>query len=196
MRHWLNLWSLCGLVFAHAGLHAQTAAEHRVDVQARLSHERVSAGSEISVILVVEVQDGWHINSASPSDESQIETAVNAKLPEGFTISKINYPQGVMREFGFSDVPLDVYEGSVHILLELNVAGKVKPGTYTLPVSLYYQACNDNICLAPSSYDLRVALNVVPPGEVALPANQEMFKPYLKKRNNERRELPTKGRNE
>ncbi|MCW5896061.1 MAG: hypothetical protein KIT50_10690 [Bacteroidetes bacterium] len=155
---------------------AQRVADHKVTVHAKLSHNKVAAGSAFYAMLVVEVHDGWHINSATPSDENQIETVVNLGAIEGIRVEEVRYPQGILREFGFSDVPLDVYEGSVNILVKLHASETTKPGARTLPLLLAYQACNDNICLAPTSIVIDVPLEVAASGDDDVPVNQDFFK--------------------
>lgn len=167
------------ILFVLAGSEVSRSQDHKVAVQVKLSHDKVAAGSAIHAMVIVEIHDGWHINSATPSDENQIETAVNIKTIGGIIAQGIRYPQGILRDFGFSDVPLDVYEGSVNILVTLHAAEQTKPGKYLIPMSLAYQACNDNICLAPTSVTIDVPLEIVAEGDDGVPINQELFKSHL-----------------
>lgn len=167
------------ILFILAGSEVSRSQDHKVAVQVKLSHDKVAAGSTIHAMVIVEIHDGWHINSATPSDENQIESVVSIKAIDGIGIDTMRYPPGVLRDFGFSDVPLDVYEGSVNILVTLHAAEQTKPGKYLIPMSLAYQACNDNICLAPTSVTIDVPLEVVAAGEDGIPINQELFKSYL-----------------
>jgi DsbC/DsbD-like thiol-disulfide interchange protein len=146
-----------------------------VSVTARLSQDGVEGGSSLRAALIVTVRRGWHINSASPSDENLIATAASFLPPPGISVADVHYPRGLQRKFAFSDTPVDVYEGSVIILLRITAAGGMQPGQYTLPVDVSYQACNSDICLAPATAHIDIPVQVLSPDVTPRHLNRELF---------------------
>ena len=146
-----------------------------VSVTAGLSHDGVHGGSSCRAALVVTVRKGWHINSASPSDENLIATSAAFIPPAGLGVTEVRYPRGVAKKFAFSDGPLDVYEGTVVVMLKITAAPEMKPGTYALPVELSYQACNDDVCLPPATAKVVIPVQVLAPDVTPTPVNPGLF---------------------
>jgi thiol:disulfide interchange protein DsbD len=146
-----------------------------VSVTAKLSHNGVHGGSSFRAALLVNVRKGWHINSASPSDENLIATSAAFFPPPGLGVTAVRYPPGEPKRFAFADAPLNVYEGSVVVLLKITAAAEMEPGAYMLPVEISYQACNNDICLAPATVKFVIPVQVVPPEVAPAPVNPELF---------------------
>jgi thiol:disulfide interchange protein DsbD len=146
-----------------------------VSVAVKLSQDGLHGGSYFRAALLVTVGNGWHINSASPSDENLIATAAAFIPPPGLAVAEVRYPRGVAKRFAFSDRPLDVYEGTVVILLRITAATGMKPGAYTLPVDISYQACNNDVCLAPATAHVVIPVQVLALDVTPTPVNPELF---------------------
>ena len=166
---------LCLSPFAGRTWNAAAQEEGIVSFTARLSHDGVRAGGRMGAALVVTVRKGWHINSASPSDDNLIATAAAFVSPPGLAVTDTLYPAGVMRKFAFSESPLDVYEGTAVIRLHISVAPGVATGVYEIPVEVTYQACNNDLCLAPATAHGVIPVNVVAPDQSPAPVNPELF---------------------
>jgi DsbC/DsbD-like thiol-disulfide interchange protein len=149
--------------------------KENVSITAKLSQEGVRGGSYFRAALLVTVGKGWHINSASPSDENLIATSVVFSPPPGLGVTGVEYPRGVARRFAFSDRPLDVYEGTVVIMLKISAASEMKPGAYALPVDISYQACNNDVCLAPATTKIVIPVQVLAPDVTPTPVNRGLF---------------------
>jgi DsbC/DsbD-like thiol-disulfide interchange protein len=164
-------------LFPFAGRGGEVALQRREDVSvtAKLSQDGVHGGSYFRAALVVTVRKGWHINSASPSGENLIATSAAFLPPPGLGVADVEYPRGAARRFAFSDRPLDVYEGTVVIKLRIAVASELKPGAYTLPVDISYQACNDDVCLAPATTNVVIPIQVLAPDVTPRPINPGLF---------------------
>jgi DsbC/DsbD-like thiol-disulfide interchange protein len=80
-----------------------------------------------------------------------------------------------LKRFAFSDTPLDVYEGSVVIVLRITAAAGMKPGACLLPVDISYQACTSDVCLAPATVKVVIPVQVLPPEVTPAPVNQGLF---------------------
>lgn len=156
----------------------KTLDKKKIAVQVKLSLDRVHPGSACFAMLIVNIQDGWHINSTTPLEENLIGTSVEIQKRKVIDSTDIHYPKGIERKFGFADTPLDVYEGTIQILIKLSVATDVKPGTYSVPATIHYQACNDNLCLAPASVRIDISLRIVSRGEPVSRINPKLFEGY------------------
>lgn len=146
-----------------------------VSVTAKLSQDGVHGGSDFQAALLLAIGKGWHINSASPSDENLIATTASFFPPSGLVVTGVRYPRGESKKFAFSDSSLDVYEGTVVIRLRIAAAAELKPGAYALPVDISYQACNNDVCLAPATVKVLIPVLVLPPDVVSTPVNPWLF---------------------
>lgn len=161
-------------------LSGQNPAGHKIQVNVKLTQDRVHDSSHIFAILGIAIQNGWHINSAHPSDESMIPTIVEPSPVKGISVSGIHYPTGEQVKFPYMDKPADVYSGSVSVVLNLWIEPGTRPGRYSLPVDITYQACNDNICVAPATLRVEVPFRVVPSNDPASPFNNELYDTFVK----------------
>ncbi len=149
--------------------------KHKVSLDAKLSQDKVHAGSVVSAALIANIEQGWHINSPAPADENMIATTLAVQRGETLDSVEVSFPHGQEMQFGFTDVPLEVFDGTLLISLKLHVATKVKPGVYTVPVTLRYQACSDNVCLPPTGVSTELVLIVAPSSESVNRINTALF---------------------
>ena len=148
----------------------------KVSARVVLSQDGVHAGTTCYAAVVLRIESGWHINSAKPEDENLVATSVETNPPAGLQVARIEYPPGVERTLAFSDTPLDVYEHSVTIVMKLDVVKGLKSGKYMLPVTVYYQACNDNICLAPAAVAAKAEIRIVPATKKITLMHESLFR--------------------
>lgn len=154
---------------------SQGGSASRTAVEILRSRDTVRAGSEARVAVVLTVEDGWHINSSTPTYDYLIGTSLALEPVEGIILSDIRYPAGKTMKFGFADDPLNVYEGRTVIFLTLRISERVPQGTHILPGTLRVQACNDELCLAPSGIPVQIEL---PVGEGSPEQHEEVFAAY------------------
>ena len=151
---------------------------NRVTAEAKLSQESFQSGSVAKIAIVLSIEDGWHVNAHNPTYDYLIGTSVELQSMEGVIIADIRYPEGSLQQFGFADDLLRVYDGAAPIFLTLKLSEKIKPGTYTLPAIVLVQACNDQVCLAPSSVAVDVSLTIVEATAPVKSANDALFAGY------------------
>lgn len=146
-----------------------------------VSLDRVPRGKEFEVAIVVNIVDGYHMNSHHPLDTYLIPTTLTAKVPEGLKLVNTIYPPGRDKKFPFSPTkPLNVYTGSVTLRMKLRAEPTAKLGSTTIPVTLRYQACNNSACLPPVKIPVDVPVDVASAGASSHPANRQVFsKPGL-----------------
>ena len=104
-------------------------------------------GDVVEGVVIGEILPTWHINSAKPLDEFAIPTKLEIDPATAETID-IRYPQHELKSFTFtSGNQLAVYEGTIQVPFKARLLGDLK----SLNAKLYYQACDDKVCLPPTS---------------------------------------------
>ena len=141
-------------------VYAQFGQSDLVTIKLSQATWKVDAGTQFKVVLNASTQESWHINSNKPNDDFLIASKVTAKS-EAVTLTSINYPQPKELKFEFSEKPVSVYSGDIKIELTFNVNKNTASGKYTVPLKLSYQACNDQICLPPTSISENLQIEVV-----------------------------------
>jgi thioredoxin:protein disulfide reductase len=177
MKNFLSL--LIATIFIGSALNGQPASTSRqTSVQTFLSSDKTPIGSTLQIAFQLKISDGWHVNSHAPTFDYLIGTLVELQTKEGFILADIQYPQGKLVPLSFADRPIDVYEGTVTIFASLKLSEKLNPGMDTLRGTVTLQACNNQICLAPSTLDITIPIQVVPAGETTTQLNQDLFASY------------------
>ena len=147
-----------------------------VKTRTYVSLDPVPRGAEFQAAVVVDIENGYHVNSHKPLDAYLIPTTLTPQLPPGIHLADTLYPAGQLKKFSFSPGKgLDVYTGSVTLRLRL-VADEGSPlGEITVPVTLRYQACNDTACLPPVRVPVTVQFQLTAAGTGSQPVHPEIF---------------------
>ncbi|PIX74520.1 MAG: thioredoxin domain-containing protein [Rhodocyclales bacterium CG_4_10_14_3_um_filter_68_10] len=96
--------------------------------------------------LSLQVEDGWHVNANPASFAYLVPTKL---LIANAVPRRIVYPQGKPFAPRFAPEPIRVYEGKVAIRAEFPPGG-----ADGMRARLSVQACNETVCLAPSTLDV------------------------------------------
>jgi len=139
---------------------AQTSASV-IKVRPEHSSYKVKAGAATPLAVVVEINDGYHINSNRPADKNLIATALKFDRVAGLTVSPVVYPRAKMQKFEFSPRPLSVFEGKAVFKMTARALASLAAGSQTLRGKLTVQACNNQICLRPEKVDVAIPIEVV-----------------------------------
>lgn len=146
-----------------------------VQARAFVSLEPVPRGRVFELAVVAETRPGFHINAHQISEDYLIPTTLEAELPPGFHALATIYPPGQLRKLKFSPEKLLVYEGSITLRMRLKAASDAPLGPHQIPLSLRYQACNQEACLPPVKISVTAALEVAPAGAPARRARPDIF---------------------
>jgi thiol:disulfide interchange protein DsbD len=155
---------------AAGGAHAD-----EVTATAYLSHDRLAPGQPFRVAVVVEIAKPWHVNANPASLPELIPTRLTFAETPGIEWGAVTYPPGKPAVVVWASKPVALYDGRI----TLHVAGRVTPdaavGPRELTGTLTYQACDDNVCLAPQRLPLvlRTEIRSQPPQ----PIHPELFPP-------------------
>ena len=150
-------------------------ANEIVAPQTYVSLAPVPCGREFEIAVVAKITKGFHVNAHMPSLEYLIPTKVAAELPQGFMQISDSYPAGVMRSFKFSSEKLRVYEGSFIVKMKLKAADDAPLGALKLPLTISYQACNEEACLPPAKVSTIAELDIAAAGAPARAMHPEIF---------------------
>jgi thiol:disulfide interchange protein DsbD len=177
------LVSLCVAVAAAAGVSfsrdlaasAFDPFEETVSVAAYPSLSSVPTGGTIDLAVVLKIKLHWHVNANKVNDEYLIPTSVAIEPPEGMTARIIVYPEGVEKKLSFSDQALRLYEEEAYIGVRLDVSPAVQPGDVVVKVSVTYQPCDNEKCIAPKTETIDVPIRVSAATEAIDALHPEIF---------------------
>jgi len=104
-------------------------------------------GDDVEGTIVVTIQDGWHVNSNTPSEEFAIPTVLELD-PATAELVEAAYPPHAMKAFEFTGGrELAVYDGTFPIMFRAKLAA----GATKITAKVRYQACSDRVCLPPNT---------------------------------------------
>lgn len=121
---------------------------------------KVKQGSSFQVAVVLDIRDGYHINSNRPAEDFLIPTALKLKALPGLRPSAVRYPKAKIQKFSFSETPMSVFEGRTVLRFTARALPSLSPGSHTIKGKLTIQACNDQACLRPQTVDVAIPLEV------------------------------------
>ncbi len=161
---------LSSISFAQFGMN-----ENLLSVKAYQSFDKVFPDGEFKVALEVDVSEGWHINSHKPYEDYLIPTELTVLENPHFKMENVAYPEPHDYKLAFSETPLSVWEGTIFFGGLVKVSKDVQPGKYEIVVELFYQACNDMSCLAPTAVSDTLEIIVADKRETVNQINDEIF---------------------
>lgn len=129
-------------------------------VKAQPQEATLAPGQSGEVLVLVQIQNGYHVNANPPSQPYLKATELELKPADGISVEFITYPEPLIRTFSFSETPLKVYEGDTQLKVRLKADKKVTPGKHNLSAKLRVQACDDKVCYAPGTLDVVVPVNI------------------------------------
>ena len=135
-------------------------------VQASAAPVTVASGGRGEARVTVRVRESWHINANPPSLDYMIPTEVSLAAKGGITAGKPVYPAAREQKLAFEAKPLRVYDHEFEVRLPIIAVAGTSQGKVTLVGEVGFQACNDQVCIAPSSvpFELTVSVEGVAPG--------------------------------
>jgi thiol:disulfide interchange protein DsbD len=170
---------LMALAILSTGAPAQETAFSRaasvLQPQSYVSLQPVPRGSAFEIAVVAKITPGFHVNAHEPSEEYLIPTKVTAELPAGIAVVETDYPRGVMRGFNFSKTQLRVYETSFTVRMKMRAGNAAALGHQKIPLTIGYQACNQDSCLPPTKIPAIAELEIAAVDTPARPANTDIF---------------------
>ena len=119
----------------------------------------IKRGATADLKLAATLNEGFHANSHTPSDENLIPLKLTWE-PGVITAKDVTYPTPKMEKYAFSDKPLSVVTGAFNLTTKFTAAANASAGSSTLLGKLRYQACNSNACFPPKTVEVKVPVTV------------------------------------
>src|SRR6266404_1507789 len=151
------------------------APQGEAKVASVLSVDKLAPDASFRVAVVIDVADHWHINANPANAEGLIPTTLTLPSIAPIVIDGIVYPKGATTKVSWSDEPVALYTGHAIIFAEGHVSGDAKPGPVKLEGSLRYQACNDQVCIAPKSIPVVVETEFISPPQKPQSVHPDIF---------------------
>ena len=132
-------------------------------------------GGTARVALRVSLPEGLHTQSNKPRDPLLIATELTIDAPAGVRVKEIVFPPSTDLKQAGQDQPLAVFEQTFVIGVQLAIAPALPVGKLVVPMHLRYQACDANLCYAPSTADAEWTLDIVPTGTILGGVREPIF---------------------
>jgi cytochrome c biogenesis protein CcdA/DsbC/DsbD-like thiol-disulfide interchange protein/thiol-disulfide isomerase/thioredoxin len=132
-------------------------------------------GTTTRVALEVKLDPGYHVNSNTPLDDLLIPTVLTLEPPDGISLAGVAFPVAVLLEQVGVEDPLAVFEEEFLIGAALSVDTSLAPGSYAVPGTLRYQACNDRMCFAPKNAPIQFDLTLAPDTQALNTVHPDLF---------------------
>ena len=117
----------------------------------------IPSSRPIDVGIHLEIAKGWHVNANPASQNMLIPTSVSLASDAPAKVVSVNYPEGKIAHFDFSGESLSVYDGEITIGVRLQLNADVSyENAFPLELELHYQACNNHICLQPTTKNVQL----------------------------------------
>lgn len=153
----------------------QDAKKQPVKFKPYLNVKKLPPGKTALVAVVVEVEEGWHINTNPAEPDFFIPTEFKVESEAGVTLKAVKYPKGKPFKLEGFDDPLMVYEGQVIIYGQIAIPEQLAGKSVKVRMDVKYQACNEKMCKPPATTGGTLTLSVAEKGEAIEPANEKYF---------------------
>ena len=142
---------------------------------ALVERAKASAGETVRAALRVSLPEGLHTQSNKPRDPLLIPTELTIDAPDGVTVKEIVWPPSTDLKQAGQDQPLAVFEQTFAIGVQLDFAASMPPGAVVVPLHLRYQACDANLCYAPSTASAEWKFGITGTGTATGGASDPIF---------------------
>jgi uncharacterized protein YyaL (SSP411 family) len=150
--------------------------EH-VKGQAFLSVDKLPAGDACEFVIILDIDDGWHINPNPAPDEFAIATELSLKSKLKSTVDQISFPEPEEHAVEGLDKKILYYSKQIEIRGLVEVPAGAAGKDEELEFLIKYQACNEKTCLRPMTMSLKVPVAVAKKGERVKAINKKLFPP-------------------
>ena len=160
---------------------AGAPAEEVVQLQTAWSVDRARPGDTVSLAIVVDIKDGFHINADAGQIQSFEEftpyptTVQVLAATEGVSMASARYPKAKPFKVDYASGDLISFDGRTIVTLTMKLDEQIPLGSISVDIQVEYQACSDRFCLFPEKKKLNATLAVVEAGTPVSNVNSELF---------------------
>jgi uncharacterized protein YyaL (SSP411 family) len=121
----------------------------------------VAPGGEFEVGITLTIQGKYHIYANPAGSENVIPTVVTLSPGSKAELVEVRYPSGESRVLAASGPgKVAVYEDKAALTARIRLADNARPGLAEILLRVRYQACDDRACLAPSTLEVPLKVEV------------------------------------
>lgn len=156
-------------------LPGQSGAREVVSLKLLHSQSTYPQGGSYPLALEITIEKGFHVNAFQVNDPSMLPSRLSFQAPAGLSMGKLKYPRPHMVKLSFMEKAEPVYDGTIRVKAMLTVSAGLAPGKHIVKATLFYQACNNQMCFMPQEKELEIKLVVAAKESAVTPLNPEVF---------------------
>ncbi|HEX8653210.1 MAG TPA: protein-disulfide reductase DsbD domain-containing protein [Pyrinomonadaceae bacterium] len=137
--------------------------------------DKAQRGRTVQAAVVMDIPEGFHVNSNKPLGKYAIATVLKIEAPGGIKVGPVIYPRSMLRSFSFSQERLAVYEGRAVMRFNVTIPAGFEPGVIELRASVRYQSCSNDVCFQPATRNVTMPIAVVGANESVKRINGQFF---------------------
>lgn len=146
-------------------------------IETAVNFKSLPAGGEAVIGVAVDVPEGLHAQSNTPSQPTFIPFKVTIEPNDAIELRDAVYPTGEEKSYPLLG-KLNVYEGKVVTFVPIRVKPNAPAGPIKLGGRVQYQVCDDRVCYPPKRPTFEVTADVVPAGTQVEANRPELFTDY------------------
>lgn len=113
------------------------------------TQEKTPPGSEVVLTLRAQVAEGYHLYSFTTPSGGPIRTTASVHANSDIKDFRVYQPKPNRHQDRTFNIPVETFQGGVDFLVRGELPKTAPSGNTLVTVSVRYQACSDEICLAP-----------------------------------------------
>lgn len=145
----LQKTSFCILLFAFAAFSQEFNMNNMPPPEAGMRYSLGTLNKESSVTVEITIPDNWHVNANIAADEFLKPSSIEISA-KGIHFGAPQWPEPIKEYSEALDLENLVFKGYFQIKLPIDSVD-ADYDTLTTQATFHYQACDNSICLAPSS---------------------------------------------
>lgn len=169
--------TVCAAFLLSCRLASAAFPQHAHVVDASFNFTALQPGQQAVAAFVVQIDNGFHAQSHTPSDPSFIAFKAKVTPEPRLKVYEAVYPPGEVHDYGDLG-KLNVYTGQLIIYLPVQVKPDAATGDLKLTGTLRYQCCDNNVCYPPSTMSFTVQTTVVSAATPVETQKPELFKGF------------------
>jgi hypothetical protein len=149
------------------GLDFEVHNHPRADVESQGVRITATLGGESMVFMEtallyidIDLDEGLHLYG-QPIPDGYIATEVEVAAPEGIVVEEPNYPPTAPFQVEGIDEEFQAFAGEIRIAVPVHMR-LTEAESFTLDITVRYQACNDRECYLPQTQQLSVEVPIDP----------------------------------
>jgi len=162
------------LIFVACAIAGAQPAPHARVIDAALSFTALQPGQQAVAAVELEIDDGFHAQSHTPSDPTYIQFTIKPDPNSALTLYDPIYPPGQVETYGDLGT-LNVYTGRIILFIPFEVKKDAAVGPMTLTGTLRYQCCDSHACYPPARTKFTISTQIVPIGQKIETQKPDLF---------------------